>query len=217
MIRSGSETNASGQHLKGAIALLIVNPSHQNLGIGSALHNEALDYLTKSVRESLSKSNPVPKEGSLQFGSIFPRIFPGIPDGPEFDHVTEWVKRKGWKFSDKVNSTDLYRTLPAGKPVDVSALTKKALDAGVTFRSGKPEDDEGLYALQKEAFDTFTVSHSFVDGGRRLTQCAGLARCFPNVDQGRVPRRCLVCIRSRWFTHWRYHCRPSSCSGVQRS
>lgn len=157
LIRSGSESCKSGQHLKGSLVLLIIDPAHQNKGIGSALHDAALDYLRTSIRPSLALSDPVPNEGELQLGSIFPRFFPGVPDGLEFEGAIKWFTKRGWKFSQH-KSIDLHRGISPGEVIDIESQTRRARENGITFRSPKPEEDEELYDLQRSAFDTFTVS-----------------------------------------------------------
>lgn len=160
LIRSGSGTCTSGQHLKGSLVLLIVRPDARNRGIGSALHEAALNHLSRSVKDSLSLSQPVPHQGPLQLGSIFPRFFPGVPDGPEFDEAVEWFTKKGWKFSDH-KSIDLYRPIAPGEEIIIEAMTNKATENGISFRSPKPEEDEALYELQRTSFDTFTVNSCY--------------------------------------------------------
>jgi beta-N-acetylhexosaminidase len=158
-IRSGSATMPSGQHLKGGLSMLIVDPSHRNRGIGSALHDAALSYLTKAVRDSLTRSDPPAKEGSIILGSVFPRIFPGVPDGPEFEPARQWFEKRGWAFG-KDKSIDLYRTIVPGDQLnrEMEPLLQRATDHGMRFGAPLASDDAALYALQKKEFDGFTVS-----------------------------------------------------------
>ena len=156
LIRSGSKTSISGQHLKGGLSLLVVDPSSLKKGIGSALHTKAVDFLSTKVRESLHLSTPIPEHGSLHLGAKFPRFFPGIPEGSEFERAVCWYKKRGWTVGDDI-AIDLYRTVQPGKPVEIESLTERAEKAGVMFRIPKPEEDEALYTLQKSDFDTFTV------------------------------------------------------------
>ena len=156
LIRSGSKTSRSGQHLKGGLSLLIVDPKHQSQGIGSALHAKAVEFLSTKVRESLHLSDPVPEHGSLQLGATFPRFFPGVPEGPEFEHAVQWFKKRGWTVGDDI-AIDLYRSVEPGKAIDMRGLTERAEKHGVTFHSPKPEEDEALYALEKADFDNYTV------------------------------------------------------------
>lgn len=67
----------------GSLAVLIVRPTHRNLGIGMSLHDVAIRYLTSI--ENMS---------SMQLGSIFPRFFPGLPvDLPPSDLA--WFAKRG--------------------------------------------------------------------------------------------------------------------------
>ena len=156
--RSGSASSKSGQHLKGSLALLCVLPAHQTHGIGSSLHQTALSHLTDRVARSLTLSTPPALSSQLQLGSIFPRIFPGVPEGPEFDRAREWFERRGWSFKEGV-SIDLYRTLVPGKePEGLRELMGPAERRGLTFGPPGEGDVEGLMELQKAEFDDFTVS-----------------------------------------------------------
>ncbi|RSH90428.1 hypothetical protein EHS25_001033 [Saitozyma podzolica] len=171
-IRSGSATMPSGQHLKGGLSMLIVDPSHRNRGIGSALHDAALSYLTKAVRDSLTRSDPPAKEGSIILGSVFPRIFPGVPDGPEFEPARQWFEKRGWAFG-KDKSIDLYRTIVPGDQLnrEMEPLLQRATDHGMRFGAPLASDDAALYALQKKEFDGFTgwpdMFPALIDSGHR--------------------------------------------------
>ena len=160
LIRSGSSSNISAQHLKGSLALLCVSPSSQHQGIGTSLHSTALQELTSAVISSLSRSNPPAKNGQIQLGSIFPRIFPGLPEGDEFETTKKWFEKRGWVFKVDV-SIDLYQPFRPGHPPEVQGLMTKAKELGMTFGPPKGEkDDESLFELEKKEFDDFTVSHS---------------------------------------------------------
>ncbi|ORX35477.1 hypothetical protein BD324DRAFT_101398 [Kockovaella imperatae] len=170
LIRTGSATAKAAQHLKGCLSLLIVDPSHRCQGIGSALHTEALSFLNSKVFASLSLSHPIPNHGTLQLGSTFPRFFPGVPNGPEFDDAAAFFKKRGWTYG-KEDSIDLYRTVVSGKALDFHNLTKRAEENGLTFRSPRQEDEEALYKLEKENFDNSTgwpdAFPDLIDSGHR--------------------------------------------------
>jgi len=61
-------TIPAGETLIGSLAILLVQPSHRNLGIGLSLHDVAVRNLSS-----------VPGISSMHLGSIFPRFFPGVP------------------------------------------------------------------------------------------------------------------------------------------
>src|SRR5690606_4275727 len=76
--------NIMGQaRVLGSLAVLIVRPTHRNLGIGLSLHDVAVRHLSR-----------IPNLSSMQLGSIFPRFFPGLPvDLPSSD--LEWFAHRG--------------------------------------------------------------------------------------------------------------------------
>lgn len=204
LIRAGSAQTPSMQHDKGSIALLAVLPTSQNKGIGSSLHSAALKYLTERVQSSLSLSTPPAPSSEIQIGTIFPRIFPGIPAGEEFKGVKGWFEKRGWVFKDE-QSIDLYRTVGDLEKlrVELKPVGKRAVEAGWTFRSPKESDDEALLALQEAEFGRFTVSVQ--QSSTRSSQfdelswdarcsCIGMARYLSSpVDIG-TKRRDLVCF-----------------------
>ena len=76
-------TIAAGQTLFGSLAVLLVRPTHRNLGIGLSLH----DVAVKALRNIRGIS-------AIQLGSIFPRFFPGLPvDLPAGD--LDWFAHRG--------------------------------------------------------------------------------------------------------------------------
>lgn len=157
LIRSGSQWTPALAYQKGSLAALVVHPSHQGRGVGSALHAQALGHLTGKVRTSLEESDPPAEKSQIQLGSIFPRIFPGIPDGPEFDDAKRWFERRGWEFGPK-KSIDLYQRLTPGRREDLEGLMRKATGRGFTFGAPGEKDIEALYQLQKDNFESYTVS-----------------------------------------------------------
>jgi beta-N-acetylhexosaminidase len=136
---------------------LIVDPGYRHTGIGTSLHASALEYLETKVKESFKYASPPPEKSSIQLGSTFPRIFPGIPEGPGFDEAKAWLERRGWKFGDK-KSIDLYQPLKAGRRTDLEASMQKAKAGGFTFGEPRAEDVGKLYQLQRDNFDSYTVS-----------------------------------------------------------
>jgi GNAT superfamily N-acetyltransferase len=152
-IRAGAVEPAS-QHLKGTLSILAVARDAQGRGVGSALHDAALEHLTSVVRGSLSRSTPPAADSTISLGSIFPRVFPGLPVLDAFKPARAWFERRGWVF-DANTSIDLYGKLP--NDVDLDKFKEQAHSHSIVFRPAKPEDEEKLMVLQKE-FDSFTVS-----------------------------------------------------------
>ncbi|KAI9683109.1 MAG: hypothetical protein M1829_005900 [Trizodia sp. TS-e1964] len=81
----------------GSLALLVVIPDHRNMGIGLSLH-------TVAMRELSSK----PGITAIQVGSIFPRIFAGIPVDTPSNEV-DWFSHRGWKLNSNSDSDKLIR------------------------------------------------------------------------------------------------------------
>jgi beta-N-acetylhexosaminidase len=157
LIRSGSQWSPSQAYHKGALASLIVDPAYRNQGLGTTLHTQAIGYLTIKIKESFSFASPQPEKSQIQLGSTFPRIFPGVPDGPEFEDARQWFQRRGWEYGPKL-SIDLYRTLGPENREGLDQAMRKAKNGGFTFGHPKKEDVESLYQLQKDNFDSYTVS-----------------------------------------------------------
>lgn len=136
--------------LRGSLAALVVSPSHQKKGVGSALHDAAVAYLEGAVRTSL----PAGKEGSLQLGSTFPRIFPGLPDVAALQPAKEWFHRRGWAIAAP-DAIDLYSPLP--NKVDLDQFIVDAEKRGTTFRQACSSDRDELLRMEFAEFDSFTV------------------------------------------------------------
>lgn len=154
-IRSGAASCASTQHLKGMLSAVVVRPDAQRRGVGSALHKVATEHLSTMIRESFSRSTPAATESIIQLGSVFPRIFPGVPDLPAFKPAKAFFGKNGWSFKNLC--IDLYGAVPTG--VDQEQFKKQAHSHGIQFRPATAEDEDKIMELQKE-FDSFTVSFS---------------------------------------------------------
>jgi beta-N-acetylhexosaminidase len=116
--------------LIGSLALLIVRPSHRNIGVGRCLHEVALNALSSDERMV-----------SLQLGSIFPRIFPGLPVDLAPSSL-EWFTNRGWKISSERFIFDLFLDLQHWSPrPETSSLAARV---GLSFS-----------VCQTERFDDF--------------------------------------------------------------
>jgi beta-N-acetylhexosaminidase len=180
LIRSGSKNNQKVQHLKGAVAAIIVDPSSRGQGFGTALHEAAYSHLTKSVRESFTSSTPNATSSVIQLGSTFPRLFPGIPEGEEFADARKWFTKRGWTFKDEV-SIDLYQSVDQSYVVPEKLLIKPR-SFGITFGPPTLEDDKELYRFQEEEFGESTVSfmpNVYIGSDGRI----GMARYVPCFDR----------------------------------
>lgn len=120
-----------------------------------------MDHLTTSIRESFALSTPQANKSEIQLGSIFPRIFPGIPAGADFEAARNWFEgsKRGWTLKTE-ESIDLFRNVGDVESVrqEVEGLMEKAKGKGITFGVPKEGDDEGLLVMQERDFGTFTVS-----------------------------------------------------------
>lgn len=149
--------------LIGSLALLIVRPTHRyviyllsrygksrssklsienrNSGIGRSLHDVALRYLSKQ-----------PGMTSLQLGSIFPRIFPGLPvDLPVED--LSWFSHRGWKLGDKFIYDLMMKidnwTVPEG-------IFGPLQEKGVSFGCCNANQFDALLDFEEKNFSTYT-------------------------------------------------------------
>ncbi|CAZ81399.1 unnamed protein product [Tuber melanosporum] len=131
---------AGPSQLVGSLALLIVRPSHRNLGIGLSLHEVAVRHLSK--QQGIS---------SLQLGSIFPRLFPGLPvDLPSED--LSWFAHRGWKLEDKF-LYDLYMQ------IDTWSIPEGGMpplyEKGVSFSCCNADQFDALIEFEEKNFGTY--------------------------------------------------------------
>jgi ribosomal protein S18 acetylase RimI-like enzyme len=156
-IRSNSQWNPAGQHYKGFFALLAVDPAYQKQGFGSALHDRTLQHLSDQLRASFSASKPVAEKSVIQLGTIFPRIFPGVPAGESSDYTKRWFEKRGWKFEDGEFS-DLYQDFGKVDRQALEAMVDKRRRDGFSFGQLKEGYAEELCTFERENFDESTVS-----------------------------------------------------------
>lgn len=150
LVKVTASTNPDTK-VKGSLGALVVSPDQQGKGIGSALHNAAVSYLEEEVRNSL----PPNTDGTLQLGSTFPRIFPGLPDIEYLQPAKDWFGKRGWTIGEP-DAIDLYSPLP--NDVNYDPFTSEARKHGVEFRHARPADREALMRMEFTEFDSFTVS-----------------------------------------------------------
>ncbi|KAI8071670.1 glycoside hydrolase superfamily [Gongronella butleri] len=124
----------NGNH--GQLALLMVDPAFQQQGIGSRLHDTALDHLrTKGATKS------------MRLGSTYPRFFPGLPASQ--DAHADFFKRRGWQVSsgqvhDLVGDLTNYTT--------PERLTSRMKRENIWFGRITPKDLWKLLAFQERYF-----------------------------------------------------------------
>lgn len=154
LTRIGMESDPSRQHFKGGLAALVVTPAWQGKGVGTALHEAAMEHLNKAVRESFTKSTPIATKSTIQLGSTFPRVFPGVPTVLP---SRPWFERRGWTFSTDTE-IDLYGAIPTG--LDQEQWKRAAHEHGIVFRPAKADDEAELMAMQKASFSAIPVRYS---------------------------------------------------------
>lgn len=150
LVKVTASTNPDTK-VKGSLGALVVSPEHQGKGIGSALHDAAVSYMEGEVRKSLPQNT----DGSLQLGSTFPRIFPGLPDIEYLQPAKDWFRKRGWTVKDP-DAIDLYSPLP--NDVNYDPFISEARKHEVEFRQARPADREALMRMEFTEFDSFTVS-----------------------------------------------------------
>lgn len=197
--QAGSSQDPACQHLKGGLALIAVNDLHRGQGVGTALHNEAIKYLEDTIQESFATSQPAATESEIIIGSWFPRFFPGIPEGAEFEPAKQWLGKRGWQISQE-RGRDMYRRFGGPEEDDalrseMKTLMQRAEDQGIRFAPPEQKDDEALVAFEMAEFRKYIVCSSpSVSRRTRADKVAiGLARCIPEDAQprpaGRYPLR----------------------------
>ncbi|KAF8471912.1 glycoside hydrolase superfamily [Kalaharituber pfeilii] len=126
--------------LIGSLALLIVRPTHRNLGIGLSLHDVAIRHLSST-----------PGITSIQLGSIFPRLFPGLPvDIPADD--SSWFAHRGWRFEEKY-VYDLFMDIDNWSPPE--SILRPLQAKGVVFSRCTPEQFEALIEFEVKNFGSY--------------------------------------------------------------
>ena len=149
--------------LKGCLALICVDPAHQGQGIGTALHTHAVEFLRGKVVPTVPiplDVEPSASRRSLMLGSIFPRIFPGLPKNLG-EGTKRWFTRRGWRFGEQ-ESRDLYMPIgkaeEAGKAEEGRELLRRMEEQGVRYGVMEKGKEEELYALQAKEFTWYPVS-----------------------------------------------------------
>ncbi|BEI80460.1 hypothetical protein CcaverHIS002_0109890 [Cutaneotrichosporon cavernicola] len=163
-IRSGCAPDPKSQHLRGGLAVLLVHPNHQKQGIGSTIHSTAIEYLETAVRGSFTLSSPPAKEGAIQLGSAFPRIFPGVPES--LQHEAGFFQKRGWNLGER--AIDLYGALPP--TVELGRFIALAEERGVSFRPATAGDRQEVMEMEYAEFGAFCgwpdLFPIFFDAGR---------------------------------------------------
>ncbi|KAI7848943.1 glycoside hydrolase superfamily [Circinella umbellata] len=121
---------------KGELMLLMTHPQYERRGIGSLLHDHALDYLR------LQSCN------TYMLGSTYPRFFPGLPQDKE-QHQS-FFERRGWKFQTK-HVWDLVGNLDQ-ETVGNKSVEDRMKREKIWFGRIKPSELWELLAFQRRYF-----------------------------------------------------------------
>lgn len=125
---------------QGELVLLMVDPEHRNRGVGSMLHDAALEHLRT---QGVSK---------LKLGSTYPRFFPGIPQtGIDVSIVESFFRRRGWVLSEGL-VWDLKGDVDAFDLLDYNDTLFAMDDQNIWIGRIKPDQLWELYAFQQRYF-----------------------------------------------------------------
>lgn len=115
--------------------------SYSDLGIGRSLHDVALRHLRNT-----------PGITSMQLGSIFPRIFPGLPiDLPNED--LQWFAHRGWRLDDQALVYDMFMHIDNFTITD--DLSTELAERGITIDNCKPEQYNALMEFEHRHFISY--------------------------------------------------------------
>ncbi|KAI5803125.1 glycoside hydrolase superfamily, partial [Geopyxis carbonaria] len=124
----------------GSLALLLVRPTHRDLGIGLSLHDVAVRYLRKT-----------PGISSMQLGSIFPRLFPGLPVDLPADDLS-WFGHRGWKLDGNF-VYDLFMRIDNFRAAD--DISTGLANNGITIETCRTEQFESLMDFEEKHFGSY--------------------------------------------------------------
>ncbi|KAI9786900.1 MAG: hypothetical protein M1839_005131 [Geoglossum umbratile] len=140
-------TQRSQGKIIGSLALLLVRPTHVNLGIGLSLHSVAVRELSKAAGID-----------SMQLGSIFPRFFPGLPVDLAAKDL-DWFSHRGWKLGDDKFVYDLFLDMERdgqGWRAPPDTASKAAIKDGnlppISFSICQPGQYPALLAFEERFF-----------------------------------------------------------------
>ncbi|CAO3597027.1 unnamed protein product [Absidia cylindrospora] len=127
----------------GQLALLMVDPAYQEQGIGSQLHDVALDHLRTHGATA-----------SLRLGSTYPRFFPGLP-ASHYQH-SDFFTHRGWQVSstevhDLIGDVTNYKTS--------ERLTTRMTREKIWFGRITPKDLWQLFAFQQKYFPYWLATY----------------------------------------------------------
>jgi len=118
----------------GHLQLLLVAPSWQDRGLGSALHDAALQHF-RATGANIA-----------QLGGLVPRFWCGLPEN--LPAARAFFSKRGWEFDqpvyDLVQDLRQYTTPPA--------IYQRIADQGITLATGCEEDVPEILAFEQREF-----------------------------------------------------------------
>nr|AGC24356.1 N-acetyl-beta-D glucosaminidase [Rhizomucor miehei]4ZM6_A Chain A, N-acetyl-beta-D glucosaminidase [Rhizomucor miehei CAU432]4ZM6_B Chain B, N-acetyl-beta-D glucosaminidase [Rhizomucor miehei CAU432] len=122
----------------GQLMLLMVSPSYQGKGVGTLLHDAALEHFREQGADC------------IKLGSTYPRFFPGVPDDDAQSRKAQaFFSKKGWRMDDNLVH-DLIGDLQDYKVPD--KIQARMLKEKIWFGRIKPSETWELYAFQQRNF-----------------------------------------------------------------
>jgi beta-N-acetylhexosaminidase len=124
--------------LTGHLGLILVSPKHRHQGAGTLLHETGMRRLRS-----------LPNIQSIQLGTVYPRIFCGVPENLGQETVN-FFKNRGWNMSKKP-VWDLIQDLT--KYETDKAISDRMKKENIHFSRITPSRLWELYAFQERYFD----------------------------------------------------------------
>ena len=141
-------TSTNRGNVSGQLAAVVVHPSWQKQGIGSALVAQ-----TRSLFRTRLNIN------HLGLTSTFPRFWPGIPKDLPYE-VQQFFLHRGFRLSaPNARSVDLYQDIRNYKAPE--KYIARAQERGYRFGPLQPEEYNECIEKQKANFSHYTVSACF--------------------------------------------------------
>lgn len=117
----------------GELMLLMVSPAHRRRGVGTRLHDAALEHLRQQGVKR------------LQLGASYPRFFPGVPESAD----AGFFERRGWQAGTCVHDLE-HDALQQYKTS--ASLAQRMANEQVWFGRIRPSELWELYAFQQRYF-----------------------------------------------------------------
>ncbi|KAI9305437.1 glycoside hydrolase superfamily [Cunninghamella echinulata] len=127
-----------GDH--GQVALIMVHPSYQRQGIGSQLHDQAIQHF---IEKGVTQKN------KIRLGSTYPRFFCGLPATHQDTPTLNFFNHRGWELNP-ILKHDLMGDLT--NYATSERLSKRMKKENIWFGRLLPKDVWQLYAFLQHYF-----------------------------------------------------------------